>query len=129
MQEIQDVISKLVSTYEVAQGAEVLMSKEANAIGICPVCGSAVEEKQKGFFCSNRQCKFALWKNNRYFETIGKAMNAKVAEKLLSSGKVKLKNCKSQKTGKSFDAIIVLSLDDKNGARFSMEFENGGKQK
>lgn len=127
MQEIQDVISKLVSTYEVAQDAEVLMSKEANAIGICPVCGSAVKEKQKGFFCSNCQCKFALWKNTRYFDSISKAMNAKVAEKLLSDGKVKLKNCKSQKTGKSFDAIIVLSLDDKNGARFSMEFENGGK--
>ena len=69
MDEIKDVIAGLIQNYEVIRDSEVLLSKEANAIGKCPLCGSAVEEKAKGYFCSNRGCKFALWKNSRYFES------------------------------------------------------------
>jgi len=105
------------------------MAKEKNPIGTCPLCGSAVEDKAKAFFCSNRNCKFALWKNNRYFESIGKNMNASTAQKLLTAGKVKLKGCKSKKTGKSFDAIVYMEVSDDGKTNFSMEFENGGKRK
>ena len=109
--------------------SEVLMAKEKNSIGTCPICGSAVEDKAKAFFCSNRNCKFALWKNNRYFESIGKNMNASTAQKLLTAGKVKLKGCKSKKTGKSFDVIVYMEVSDDGKTNFSMEFENGGKHK
>lgn len=129
MTEIKDVITNLIDTYQVMKDAEVMMSPKANSIGVCPVCGSAVEEKQKGFFCSNRQCKFALWKNNRYFESIGKTLTPAVVEKLLSKGKVKLKGCKSKRTGNSFDAIVSLSVGDDCKTQFTMEFENGGKKK
>ncbi len=129
MDEIKDVITNLVQTYEVIQDSEVLMSKAANSVGICPVCGKPVEDRQKGYFCSSKQCKFALWKNNRYFESIGKSMNKSVVEKLLASGKVKLKNCKSAKTGKSFDAVVYMTVDDNGRTQFNMEFENGGKKK
>ena len=71
MDEIKDVIAGLIQNYEVIRDSEVMMSKEANSIGKCPLCGSAVEDKAKAFFCSNRACKFALWKNNRYFASIG----------------------------------------------------------
>lgn len=64
------MIAGLVQNYEVIRDSEVLMAKEKNPIGTCPLCGSAVEDKAKAFFCSNRNCKFALWKNNRYFESI-----------------------------------------------------------
>ncbi len=129
MEEIKDVITDLIDTYQVRKDAEVLMSPKANSIGVCPVCGNAVEEKQKGFFCSNRQCKFALWKNNRYFESIGKTLTPAVVEKLLSKGKVKLKGCKSKRTGNSFDAIVSISISDDCKTQFTMEFENGGKKK
>lgn len=129
MEEIKDVITDLIDTYQVRKDAEVLMSPKANSIGVCPVCGNAVEEKQKGFFCSNRQCKFALWKNNRYFESIGKTLTPAVVEKLLSKGKVKLKGCKSKRTGNSFDAIVSISVSDDCKTQFTMEFENGGKKK
>lgn len=98
MDEIKDVIAGLIQNYEVIRDSEVMMSKEANSIGKCPLCGSAVEDKAKAFFCSNRACKFALWKNNRYFASIGKSMTSATAQKLLGSGKVKLKNCKSERT-------------------------------
>ena len=129
MDEIKDVIAGLIQNYEVIQDSEVLMSKESNAVGKCPVCGSSVEEKAKAFFCSNRSCKFALWKNNRYFESIGKSMTSTTAQKLLGSGKIKLKGCKSAKTGNTFDATVYMEVFEDGKIRFNMEFDNGGKRK
>ena len=129
MDEIKDVIAGLIQNYEVIRDSEVLMSKESNAVGKCPVCGSSVEEKVKAFFCSNRSCKFALWKNNRYFESIGKSMTSATAQKLLGSGKIKLKGCKSAKTGNTFDATVYMSVSDDGKTQFTMEFDNGGKRK
>jgi len=129
MDEIKDVIAGLIQNYEVIRDSEVLLSKEANAVGKCPVCGSAVEEKAKGYFCSNRGCKFALWKNNRYFESIGKSITNATAQKLLASGKVKLKGCKSKKTGNTFDATVYMEVSDDSSTKFNMEFDNGGKRK
>ena len=126
MDEIKDVIAGLIQNYEVIRDSEVMMSKEANSIGKCPLCGSAVEDKAKAFFCSNRACKFALWKNNRYFASIGKSMTSATAQKLLGSGKVKLKNCKSERTGNTFDATVFMEVSDDGKTKFSMEFENGG---
>ena len=129
LNEIQEMISALVQTYEKIQGSEVMMAKEVRTVGVCPVCGSSVEERQKGFFCSNRQCRFALWKNNRYFESISKNLTATVAQKLLSDGKVRLKGCKSAKTGRMFDATVVMTVTAEGKPQYSMEFENGGKTK
>jgi len=129
MDEIKDVIAGLIQNYEVIRDSEVLLSKEANTIGKCPVCGSAVEDKTKAFFCSNRACKFALWKNNRYFDSIGKSMTSATAQKLLSSGKVKLKGCKSKKTGNTFDATVYMEVSEDGSTKFNMEFDNGGKRK
>ena len=129
MDEIKDVIAGLIQNYEVIRDSEVLLSKEANAVGKCPICGSAVEDKAKAFFCSNRACKFALWKNNRYFDSIGKSMTSATAQKLLASGKVKLKGCKSKKTGNTFDATVYMEVSDDGSTKFNMEFDNGGKRK
>ncbi len=129
LNEIQEMISALVQTYEKRQGSEVMMAKEVRTVGVCPVCGSSVEDRQKGFFCSNRQCRFALWKNNRYFESISKNLTATVAQKLLSDRKVRLKGCKSAKTGRMFDATVVMTVTAEGKPQYSMEFENGGKTK
>ena len=66
----------------------------------------------------NRSCPFALWKQNRYFDSIGKKLTASVAEKLLANGKVRMKGCKSAKTGKTFDAVLILETDADGKARF-----------
>ena len=128
MQEIIDMISSLVQTYEVVQGAEVLLPKESTSLGKCPVCGKDVVERPKSFSCSDRECKFALWKNDRFFSAIGKSMNSTVAKQLLASGKVKLKGCVSQKTNKKYDATVWLNVDENGKCQFSMDFEKGGKK-
>ena len=126
MQEIKQVISGLVKNYEVIKDAEVMMN-ENKSVGKCPLCGASVEDRPKGYFCSVRECKFALWKNNRYFESIGKTPTSSVVSALLRDGKVKLKGCKSARTGKTYDAIVCMDVSPDGKINFKMEFENGGK--
>lgn len=128
MQEITDMISDLVQTYEKAKDADVLMPKEGTSLGKCPVCGKPVVERQKSFSCSDRACKFALWKNDRFFAAIGKSMTSAVAKQLLASGKVSLKGCVSSKTGKKYNATVWLNMEESGKYRFSMDFEKGGKK-
>ena len=66
-------------------------------IGVCPNCGNSVVEREKGYFCENRECRFVLWKDNAFFKRLGKRMDAHVADRLLRDGRVRLKDCKSSK--------------------------------
>ena len=125
MDEIEEMITGLVRTYKVIEDAEVLMHPALEEIGICPCCGSHVVERQKGYFCENRQCNFILWKENRFFEALGKKMTKQIAAKLLSEGKASLKGCKSKKTGKTYDTTVVMTVDENQRAAFELNFERG----
>ncbi|MCD8321280.1 MAG: DNA topoisomerase 3 [Oscillospiraceae bacterium] len=130
IQEISGMMETMVNTYEVVKGADTLMSN-VKVIGNCPHCGAEVVEREKGWFCSNRECRFVLWKDNVYFQKIGKRMTAQIAEKLVRDGRVQLKDCKSQKTGKTYNASLLLSTEADGRAKFTMEFDKdkGGKSK
>ena len=91
-------------------------------IGTCPHYGAEVLEKQKGWFCSNRECRFILWKDNAYFTKIGKRLTSQIVEKLLKDGRARLKDCKSQKTGKTYNADILLTTEADGRPQFSLEF-------
>ena len=123
MDGISGMIAWLVATYEKAKGADALMSRN-KVIGTCPHCGSEVLEEQKGWFCSNSECRFILWKDNAYFTKIGKRLTSQIVEKLLKDGRARLKDCKSQKTGKTYNADILLSTEADGRPQFSMVFEN-----
>ena len=129
LREISQMITDLITTYKVIEDAAVLMHPAEESIGICPCCSKNVLEKQKGFFCENKACNFALWKDNRFFDALGKKMNKQVAQSLLRDGKVKLKKCRSVKTGKTYDTTIAMSVDDEGGIQYKMEFENRGNGK
>lgn len=128
MNEIDELVSNLIDTYEVIPDAEVLMHPVYMPIGKCPHCGKDVEEKSKGFFCSDKECKFVLWKENRLFDSLSKKMTRQIAEQLLKNGKAKLKKCRSVKTGKTYDCTVVLSVNDVGQAQFNLEFGNQGKK-
>ena len=93
-------------------------------IGICPNCGANVVEREKGWFCENRECRFVLWKDNAFFKRLGKRLDAHVADKLLRDGRVRLKDCKSAK-GKTYNATVLLGTEPDGRSRFSLEFEGG----
>ena len=48
-------------------------------VGACPRCGGTVYEGKKGFFCDNRDCAFALWKDNKFFSGKKKSITKSVA--------------------------------------------------
>ncbi len=75
----------------------MLFQDSSTVVGKCPRCGYPVIEREKGFFCQNRACHFALWKNNRFFESKRKKLTGAVAEALLNDGKALLKGCFSEK--------------------------------
>ena len=123
MREITEMISGLVQNYEAVKGAETLMS-DHKRVGACPCCQADVLEKQKGWFCSNKSCRFVLWKDNAFLKSIGKHLSSGMVEKLLADGRIRLKDCKSQRSGKSFNATLLLSTEDDGRARFNLEFDN-----
>ena len=125
MQEIKGMISGLVRNYEAVKGADVLMRQERKIIGKCPACGSDVQESAKGWFCSDKSCRFAFWKENRFFQKLGKQMTEDLAKKLLNKGKVRLTHCYSQKTGRYYDTTLCLETGEDGAASFKLEF--GGK--
>ena len=122
MTEIKEMISSLVTTTEAAKGANALMKNKI--IGICPNCGKPVVEREKGWFCENRECRFVLWKDNAFFKRLGKRLDSHVADKLLRDGRVRLKDCKSAK-GKTYNATVLLSCEADGRSKFSLEFEGG----
>ncbi len=122
MKEIEAMITSLIDTYEAVQDAEVMKKETAEKIGGCPVCGSDVVERKKGYFCSNRECRFALWKENRYFDAIGKKMTRQIAESLITTGKVNLTKCRSRKSGRTYDAVLRMTAGEDGNVTFRMEF-------
>ena len=122
MTEIKEMISSLVTTTEARKGANALM--KSKIVGVCPNCGKSVVEREKGWFCENRECRFVLWKDNAFFKRLGKRLDAHVADKLLRDGRVRLKDCKSAK-GKTYNATVLLSCETDGRSKFSLEFEGG----
>jgi len=117
-------VTELVQTYQPVSGWEVLFPSDKERVGICPRCGGAVTESKKGFFCENPNCRFALWKDSKFFSAKKKTLTKSVAAALLKDGRVRLKGCWSEKTGKTYDATVVLE-DDGEWANYKLVFDNG----
>ena len=123
MKDITGMISGLVKNYEMVKGAEILLPAKGTVLGNCPVCGSEVTERQKGWFCSNQSCQFSLWKDNNYFKKLGKQLTPKLAEELVKKGKARLIGCKSARTGKKYDATVVMNTDEAGKPVFELCFD------
>ena len=100
------------------------------AVGTCPRCGGTVYEGKKGFFCDNRDCSFVLWKDNKFFSSKKKTITKSVAAALLKEGRISISGLYSEKTGRNYDAVVIL--DDTGGkyVNFKLEFpaRKGGKK-
>ena len=107
---IEAMTRELVQTHAAVQeDKKGLFREEKPSIGKCPRCGSPVHEGKKNYYCSNKECAFVMWKNDRFFEERKTAFSPKIAAALLKSGKVNVKKLYSPKTGKTYDGIIVLA--------------------
>lgn len=96
-------------------------------IGKCPVCGCDVFEVKQNFYCSNRQCDFALWKENRFLGSMEKNLDKKMARELLDKACTHVKGLYSKKKDMKFDADLLLTLED-GKPRFHLEFPKKKKK-
>ena len=110
MQGIEAMAQGLVKTYASVLGEkQELFKTEKTEIGKCPRCKSPVYEGKKNYYCSNKECGFTMWKNDRFFEERKTVFTRSIAAALLKSGKVKVKKLYSPKTGKTYDGTVLLA--------------------
>lgn len=122
---ISDMLKDLTQHYEAVKDASVLFPSDKESLGKCPRCGGAVVELKKGFACENRECGFAIWKESRFFAAKKKKPTAAFVTELLANGRAKLSGCYSEKTGKTYDAVVVLDDDGGKFVNFRLEFAGG----
>ena len=110
MAEIETQVRQLVRAYScISADKQNLFQSKRVIIGKCPRCNENVYEGKKNFYCGNRSCQFVMWKNDRFFEQRKKAFTPKIAAALLKNGKAKVKGLYSEKTGKIYDATVLLA--------------------
>ena len=129
MDGISTMLQELVRTYQVIKGTEYLFTPPREVVGKCPRCGGEVAEMQKGFFCQTESCKFAIWKNNKWWELKRKQPTKAIVTALLKDGCAHVTGLYSEKTGKTYDATVMLENDGKY-ANFKLAFDRqkgGGK--
>lgn len=98
------------------------------SIGDCPICGKPVCEGRQNFYCSDRACKFALWKESKYLSGMKKTLTKKMATDLLKKGRTYAKDFYSAKKDKTFAADLVMAIE--NGrAQYSLEFPKTSAKK
>ena len=117
---IRDMVAALVRDAAPVDGAEVLFPSGRPVVGKCPRCGAEVTESKNGYFCERRSCKFGLWRDNRFLAAKKISLTKKMASSLLAQGRAYASGIYSEKTGKTYDAFIVLEDD---GARSSYKLD------
>ena len=118
---IYAMLRELAATYQVVKGTEYLFSPPREAVGRCPRCGGDVTESKKGFFCQSETCRFAIWKDSKWWSAKKKQPTKSIVAALLKDGRARLTGCYSEKTGKTYDADVLLE-DTGEYVNFKLDF-------
>ena len=117
-------------TSELVKAYPFLSDSEANrfdtgreSIGKCPRCGSPVYVGKGNYYCSNKECSFCMWEDNKFFSSKKKKLTKKIAAELLDKGWCRVTGLYTPKRPQLYDAVI--RLDDTGGkyVSFKMEFD------
>ncbi len=128
MGEITSLVRKILEVCrEIPEEERRRFQTEREVIGKCLVCGCDVFEGKQNFYCSNRQCDFALWKENRFLGSMEKNLDKKMARELLDTACTHVKGLYSKKKDMKFDADLLLTLED-GKPRFHLEFPKKKKK-
>lgn len=123
MDGIAAMLRELVETCRPVEGGAVLFPSTRETVGRCPRCGGTVTDGRKGFFCENRACGFAIWKDSKWWENKKKKPAKSIVAALLKDGRAQVSGLWSEKTGKTYTATVVLT-DDGTRASFHLEFSH-----
>ena len=121
---IVQMTGDLVKAYPFLSDAEAQrFGTGKEEIGKCPRCGSPVYVGKGNFYCSNKECSFCLWEDNKFFSSKKKKLTKKIAKELLDKGWCRVTGLYTPKKPQLYDAVI--RLDDSGGkyVSFKMEFD------
>ena len=121
---IVGMTSELVKAYPFLSEAEAnRFDTGRESIGKCPRCGSPVYVGKGNYYCSNKECSFCMWEDNKFFTSKKKKLTKKIAAELLNKGWCRVTGLYTPKCPQLYDAVI--RLDDTGGkyVSFKMEFE------
>ena len=119
---IKNMLTMMLNGCDAISEEETRRFQTRESIGTCPVCGSLVYESKTNFYCSNHDCHFALWKDNRYLQSMEKTMDKKMAAELLKNGSVHVKDLYSRKKNMYFEADLHMDADETGRVNFSLSF-------
>lgn len=119
---IKNMLTMMLNGCDAISEEETRRFQTRESIGTCPVCGSLVYESKPNFYCSNHDCHFALWKDNRYLQSMEKTMDKKMAAELLKNGSVHVKDLYSRKKNMYFEADLHMDTDETGKVNFSLSF-------
>jgi DNA topoisomerase-3 len=114
--------------FHIIQKLDQNAQSDREVLGKCPVCDSDVIEGEKGFGCTNWKggCKYVVWKNDRYLNTLQVTPNAFTIKKLLETGEV-YSNSFVNKKGEKFSAYLRYEKNkDNDYFSWKMSFSSGG---
>ena len=120
---ISEMTRELVKTYShISEEGQKLFAPEREVVGLCPRCGKPVYEGKKNFYCSDRSCRFVLWKDDRFWTSRKKELTRKMVADLLKKGRTSVRGMWSEKKGAAYDAVVVLDDTGEKYVRFKLEF-------
>lgn len=104
-----------------ANGKEIDSYDSRVIVGKCPRCKSDIIEAKKNFYCENKNCKFVLFKEDKFWTSKHKRLSGEMAKKLLEGKYIKMKGLYSEKTTKEYDAYVCME-DDGERTTYKMKF-------
>lgn len=91
---------------------------------VCPDCGGPILVKQSGYGCGNfspdkaDSCRFFIGK------IAGKMLSTSNVQELLTEGKTKTIRDLKSKSGKKFDACLILKKNEEGKSEIAFDFDN-----
>ena len=125
MNSTDKMVAEMIESIRSAAGT-VMSRQEAEALGVCPRCGGAIVENKKAFTCSLK-CGIVLFKDDKFFASLGKKMTKTYAKGLFSKGQVVVKDVVSAKTGKKYDLVVKVDFSGQ-WPRYMTEFPKSRKR-
>lgn len=125
---IRNMITMMLNGCDIIPEEKLCRFRVKESVGVCPLCGKLVYEGKKNYYCSDRDCPFTLWKENRYFGNLKKTIDPKTAAELLKTGRVTMENLYSKKKDRYFTADIIMKAGPDGKTIFSMEFPEKKKK-
>ena len=124
--DIEHMVSGLVSDYAPVAEASILFPTGRTVVGKCPRCGGVVSEAKSGYFCEGLDCKFGLWRDNKFLAAKRISLTRPLAAELLGKGRAHLDEIYSQRMDKYYPVDLILH-DDGERATYYLSFKGGKK--